>query len=1202
MEVTRANPTLVYSPHPMLAAAGREFHYAEFLPGESIADYLERNAIRLGRQPWILAVDGIPVPREWWGRVRPKPGTLITLRATVQKGGGGGKNPLKTVLSIALMVAAPGIGQSLAASVFGGSVMAGAMSSAAFGLASSVFGGIVSIAGNMIIGALTQPPQPKLSQVNGTYNAEQVSPTYALTGGSNRARPFEPLPLLMGEHRIFADYGAKYYTEFEGDDQYLYQIFNFGIGTQDDLELASFKIGDTPIESYDDVEIFEAGSDGKLPQMPGNVDTVAGGALTAAAGWITRTSSVDATALALDVQGQLYRAGANGLETLSCRLEAQYRLVGAETWSTWFDETLTSKSRKPIRRTWRMNVAQGQYEVRARRVTADETDARNISEFSWSALRTYQPDTADYTGQRRVGLRIKASGQLQGQVEQFNAVGRRLVPVWHADTEEWVTEVSDSPAWLYLWFARGGSIGGRPAFGCGLGDGRIDIEGIKAWAAWCAVEGLSFNAVFDSQRSRADILDTIALCGDASPSWATGKLGVVWDAAEQPHVAVFGMGNIVSASFKVLYANEKLADEIVLNFVNRDTWQQDQVRVPVPGFPEGYTPQRPVPVELFGCVYTNMAGRKANLIAASQRYHRKRIQWEADWEGLVAQRGDVVVFSHDLTQWGHSGRLVAATADTLTLDRKVSYTSGTPYVGVRHPDGTYHIRAVQAFEGEQDMLSLTAPLTFTIGAGEEAIEHHCGNDPNGPVFDYTYVFDPLPTPGRRVKIVGVPSIKNGGQRLRFEAVNDSADYYASKSNPYIWQPPAAGLGVLPTVENLGVVEQLVKVGNSYAVKVIATWDVFGNAHATQVRYAFNGEALQLAPASNARRFEVVTDDAGSVAIEVSVYDAVGRCDPATGRVSVTHAILGKAAPPADPEGFTAVQNGPVVVCKVAPCPDADFEAFEFRRAPLGVEDWDAAEVVGEAAATVFSSDLVPPGAWTFLCRSRDATGNLSTSAARADISVLNEHDIISETEHGLEWFGCTLTHLTKHWTGKLLVQGQAAADTQGWETFARGVPDPHADCYLEAPEVDLGFDCDARLWASWPSTSPALSLEVDWRTGAGEYGGWRSWSAGEAFGAAAKMRLHVDTALGQPIITGFKTVADAIEYLQSAEVTIAPGGTAITFATPFHFPPLLTVFNTGGDPRIPAYTDLTATGATLHSYDLAGDSVGGASRYDARGV
>lgn len=1197
MEVT--NPTLVFSPHPMLAAAGREFHYAEFLPGESIDEYLTRHEIKLGRQPWILCVDGMPVPREWWGRVRPKPGTLITLRATVHGGGGGGgKNPLKTVLSIALMVVAPQIGSMLAQSAFTAAVMAGTMSSAAFAFATTAFTAMVSIAGNMIIGALTQPPQPKLSQVNGSYNAEQVSPTYALTGGSNRARPFEPLPLLMGEHRIFADLGAQYFTEFEGDDQYLYQIFNFGIGTTADLQLTDFKIGETPVASYDDVEIFEAGSDGKLPQMPGNVDTLAGGALTAAAGWITRTSSIDATALALDVQGQLYRAGASGLESRGCNLEAQYRLVGAETWTTWFNETLTSASRKPIRRTWRMNVTQGQYEVRARRVTADETDARNISEFSWSALRTYQPDTADYTGQRRVGLRIKASGQLQGQVEQFNAIGRRLVPVWHEDTEEWVTEFTDNPAWLYLWFARGGSISGRPAFGVGLADGRIDIDGIKAWGAWCADEGLSFNAVFDSQRSRADILDTIAQCGDASPSWATGKLGVVWDAADLPAVATFGMANIIAGSFKVIYATEKLADEVVLNFVNRDTWKQDQVRVVVPGFGDGYTPQRPVTIELFGCIDKDMAGRKANLIAASQRYHRKRIQWEADWEGLVAQRGDVVTLSHDLTQWGSSGRLVSATAGTLTLDKPVSYDAGSPYVGIRHPDGTYYIRAVAAFTGEQETLTLTTPLTF--GEGESA--YHCGNDPQGPALDYTYVFAPLATPGQRVKIVGVPSIRNGGERLKFEAVLDSADYYASKSNPYIWQPPVASPGGLPTVENLDIVEQLIKAGNSYAVKVIATWDVFGNAYATTVRYAFNGEALQTAPASTARRFEVVTDDAGSVEIEVSVYDSAGRRDAAAGRVSVIHAILGKAAPPADPEGFVVVQNGPVVVCKVAPCPDADFEAFEFRRAPLGGEDWDAAEIVGEASATVFSSDLVPPGAWTFLCRSRDASKNPSTGIARADLTVLNEHDIIFEAEHGLEWFGCTLTHLVRHWTGKLLIQGQSAADTQGWETFARGVPDPHADCYLEAPEVDMGFDCDARLWATWPSTSPALSLEVDWRTAAGEYGGWRSWSAGEAFGAAAKMRLHADTSLGQPIIAGFKTVADAIEYLQSAEVTIAPGGTAITFASPFHFAPLLTVFNTGGAPRIPAYTDLTATGAILHSYDLAGDSVGGASRYDAKGV
>ena len=53
-----------------------------------------------------VQVNGEYVPKEKWLRIRPKPGTLVNIAAVPQKGGGG-KNPLGTVLSLALMVAAP---------------------------------------------------------------------------------------------------------------------------------------------------------------------------------------------------------------------------------------------------------------------------------------------------------------------------------------------------------------------------------------------------------------------------------------------------------------------------------------------------------------------------------------------------------------------------------------------------------------------------------------------------------------------------------------------------------------------------------------------------------------------------------------------------------------------------------------------------------------------------------------------------------------------------------------------------------------------------------------------------------------------------------------------------------------------------------------------------------------------------------------
>ena len=153
----------------------------------------------------------------------------------MQKGNSG--KALKTVLMIAVMVYAPYAAPELAMAM-------------GPGVSAATAQGLIVMGGTLLINALIPPPKPELNDASG--RSQSISPTYALTGGSNRARPHEPLPLVLGTHRIYPDMGARPYTEFEGEDQYLYQVFNFGLS---DIDLSDIRIGTTPITDYSDVEI-----------------------------------------------------------------------------------------------------------------------------------------------------------------------------------------------------------------------------------------------------------------------------------------------------------------------------------------------------------------------------------------------------------------------------------------------------------------------------------------------------------------------------------------------------------------------------------------------------------------------------------------------------------------------------------------------------------------------------------------------------------------------------------------------------------------------------------------------------------------------------------------------------------------------------------------------------------------------------------
>jgi hypothetical protein len=85
------------------------------------------------------------------------------------------------------------------------------------------------------------------------YPEEPLEETsYSLTGISNKARPWEPVPCAYGELRMFPPLAANTYVDFEGEDQYLNALFCFGYGP---LELDDLKIGESPLKDFLGVSI-----------------------------------------------------------------------------------------------------------------------------------------------------------------------------------------------------------------------------------------------------------------------------------------------------------------------------------------------------------------------------------------------------------------------------------------------------------------------------------------------------------------------------------------------------------------------------------------------------------------------------------------------------------------------------------------------------------------------------------------------------------------------------------------------------------------------------------------------------------------------------------------------------------------------------------------------------------------------------------
>ena len=1152
----KTNVDVVWYPHPITPVAGRQSLIATVKPLTTVRQVLLSAGID-AQQPIIVTLNDRLLTVEEWDMVCPSEGQILNVQATVTGGGDGGSNALQIVATIAIVVVAAVVAGPAGAAFFGSEAIAAGV------------GAAIAVGGSLIVGAIFAP-KPQSISFNG--QSQEVSPTYSLTGGSNSARPYQYMPVLMGYHRFYPDYGARPYSEYHGNDQYLYQIFHFGLST---ASYTDYKIGTTPLTSYQDYEWVDVDGNGKLNNFPGNVDTSAGAALTNVAGYINRTSSPNAYKLGIDIVGTFYYANDQGnLETASATIEIEYKLVGTSIWSTTITHTLSGASQTPQRQTYFITLPSvGTYDVRVRRTTADSSDQRRQDKTVFDVLRTYQLDEANYKGQVRRGLIIRASEQLSGTVQQLSATGSSSANYWNGTA--WVFGQTSNPAHWFMDFCKGRyDADNNLLYGIGFSDSKIDLSSLHAWANFCSTEGLTFNAVLDSSQTAADLLTTIARCGFASPSWGSGKIGVVWDGRNQSPTAAFGMSNIIKGSFEVTYLTEQLADEIVVSFVNpAKDWAQDEVRVTIPGVTN---PLRSSTVELFGCTDVNMAGKFANYLAAQQYYRRRRITWESDFEGFVCQRGDVVLLSHDLTQWGYSGRIVDIqnfeanavwesfnidwngadfewqAGSIITVDRDLPRTGDLEYMAIRLPDGT--LTTYQALpsvtNSNQILLSTTPDL-----------------DTDYAFIDHLWFFSPLATPGKKVKIISVqPSSES---RVRITTTDEDEAFYLAWDGTFA-QPPQNTLllNPIPVVSNVNISEFVYRGGDGNVISLVtATWQA-KNVERVNVRWRINGGSwVKLTIFTNVLEFTV--EESGNLEIDILPINGtlIGESFVAT------TFIFGQQSTqkPADIDNIITLYDGAlggrIILNWVA---IVDFRQpnilYEIR---LGAT-WESGKVLGRTPLTQFTAQG-DGKYWVAAVYVNSGVSIYSETPTSVDvIGSTIQKNVVATYDESILWDGTVAgdAEITSSGVLQLATLDGEVVGTSGSYT----IPDTHIvdagkvtpcnisitingggvsvdDNILEVTNVLLASD----VLNSALGVQITIQAQIAIAGAGGVFGAWQNFLPGFYNGRYFKARVLISTSdlSINAVVTDFIFTVDVPDRVDTGQVTTNIAGSTVTYVAPF---------------------------------------------------
>ncbi len=1061
--VTR--PTVDILPHP-LTTEFRDLRIVVLIkPGDSLGDLVRREWPGSLRDPIDVHVDGVLVAPGAWDATPLEGVRVVTLRAGLR--GGDDSNPLRVIALIAVALVAAWAGPAAVTALgikgasFAGAVQAGVSAA-------------VTIAGNLLVNALIPPRLPGQPDSGATPD-----PAYSISGGANAIRAYEPMLLVLGRHRVYPDQGARAAAEFRGGEQYLASMFHFGVG---DLDVGEIRLGETPLDSRDEVETQWSTNDGHLPLAPGNVDTIEGADLEDTT-WVERRAAGNATALSFDFVGQIFQVENDGTyRRFSVVVEIEITAPGHRITRTW---SIGNADADPVRRSYRIDVPDGvsEWTIRVRRSGARSDSNRVYDQLAWMALRIHQPDEADYRGQTRLAVRIRASGQISGRISRLSAIAAQKIPIWNG-TAWTAPRASSNPAWLFRWFAQGIHVDGRLVAGAGLPPARIDDAKIKTWGAWCDTQNLECNHVLRSATTVAEVLTLIAQCGRASPSWAAGRLGVVYEDRDQPVSALVTPGNILAGSFEVSYVAGPVAEEVVCRFTDPDLdWRSNTVRRTMPGV---IAPASSVTLTLRGVTSARQAAIECNLTAARQLHGRRRMSWEMGAAGLTAiHRGDVVRVTHALIDGGTAGRVTEIANDgaRLALSRPVELAGTNDQLLLALPDGTLHATAVEhpddaGTTGPTNTVSITVPLPAPTA----------GTDPWDPA-DILFRFYESSRPPTLARIVAVEP--RADHSVRFEAIDEVAAYHAATTADLTVPLPLAPRPQPRVVAGI-IVETLVRAGAGSAVEIVLDLTVAGDWRGGVVRASLDDGPVRTAAVLTHGDTQArwLSQPAGR--LEVTVVPGAESA-PVGQPWRTSYQIKGELVPPGDPSNVLIdVLGDGTRRFRWEPPTDPDFAGVEIRYAPDGIQAiaWDDMVPMhrGILTASPWETTEPPPGRWVFAFRSRDAGGRLSEEDVRIVAAIGDQRlgDALVWRCPSAEGWPGTITGGRRSDDGRDAIEGvgsytwNSLLSWNDWDSWELGDGDDGArEVIYTTHEIDIGTRVTGQLrWQGDTSGDVAFEARI----------------------------------------------------------------------------------------------------------------------------
>ncbi|MFC2638072.1 MAG: phage tail protein [Mitsuokella sp.] len=643
---------------------------------------------------------------------------------------------LKSILGFVAMIAL-----SLYAGGIAGGLWKGALGSAFAGgtVGATLASGAVMFLGGKIINSIFPQQMPKMS-----WNEQETSRSYGWD---------IPTPTTIAGQIVGETYGEclpaaqllEAHVETVGDKQYLNLLYCGGYGPVDSID--SIRIDHTDISVFNGVEMeTRFGTNDQKPisffkNTP--LDQSVGVELVQGTSVVRTSNSKRASALEVTLEwpGGLYHINdSGGYDNATVKFILEYRKGKEDSWhnfnpksSAGYAYSVTMATSEAVRRTFSVEgLEPGQYDVQVT-LTDRPTTTRYQTLTQWTIMTSYTDGVYSRPNKVLVALRILATNQLSSGIPSVNwRQKRNTVYVWDPTKKTYIEKAADNPIWAaydilhhcrrlrnihtdkYEFIADGVAKESLAAY----------WEEWESAAAYADEEILNqdgkkeprfrFDAIFDVTQKRMTAAQKAANIGHAVIIPHGRNYGIVVD---RPGVMtqIFGEGRTTVSTVKGTFSSKEdraRAIEVTYNDGEND-FKNSVMTIRSPNYNKDNTwTDNTAPLSLFGVKRRSQAYREAITALATNERQVQTVTLSADIDAIVAEYGDIVGFNHAASRIGiASGRIVAATSSTVTLDREVEISAARTYeIYIQTASDQLIKRKVAARDYKGDTLLVETPF------------------------------------------------------------------------------------------------------------------------------------------------------------------------------------------------------------------------------------------------------------------------------------------------------------------------------------------------------------------------------------------------------------------------------------------------------------------------------------------------------------